>query len=71
MCVFVCVCTQATECDSMTLLMKKLDHLSEGIQEVHSVDSFHTDEASGEEEQQSTAVSQAYSNQVCFIHMVL
>lgn len=42
----------------MTLLMKKLDHLNEGIQEVQGAISSYSNEASADEEQQSTTVSQ-------------
>lgn len=66
----VCVCfdlfVQAAACDSMTLLMKKLDHLNEGIQEVQSANSSHSDVANADEEQQSTTVSQVHLNQVKF-----
>lgn len=56
MCACVRVCVQAPACDSMILLMKKLDHLNDGIQEVQSANSSDADEA----EQQSTAVSQVH-----------
>lgn len=59
-----CACVQAAACDSMTLLMKKLDHLNEGVQEVQSANSSHADEANADEEQQSTAVSQVHLNQL-------
>lgn len=38
--------------------MKKLDHLNEGIQEVQGAISSYSNEASADEEQQSTTVSQ-------------
>lgn len=47
----------------MTLLMKKLDHLNEPIQEGQSADSSHSDVANADEEQQSTMVSQVHLNQ--------
>lgn len=59
------MCVQAAaSCESMTLLMNKLDHLNEGIQEVQSADSSHSDVANADEEQQSTTVSQVQLNQV-------
>lgn len=51
---------QAAACDSMTLLMKKLDHLIDSTQEVHSADPAHTGRASADEEAQSAAVSQVH-----------
>lgn len=44
--------------------MKKLDHLNGGIQEVQSVNSSHSEVASADEEQQSTAVSQVHLSEV-------
>lgn len=61
-CVCLCVsfdpCVQAAACDSMTLLMKKLDRLNEGSQEVQSANPSHADEADADKELQSTVVSQ-------------
>lgn len=57
----VCVCllarVQAAACDSMTLLRKKLEHLSDGIQEVRGTTSSHADEAEADGEQPSAVVS--------------
>ncbi len=50
----------------MTMLMKKLDHLNEGIQEVQGANSSHSEVVNADEEQQSTAVSQVQLNQVMF-----
>lgn len=70
-CVRLCVsCVQAAACDSMTLLMKKLDHLNEGVQEVQSANSSHADEANADEEQQSTAVSQVQLTQLKYIYVL-
>ncbi|KAG7999780.1 hypothetical protein GBF38_000055, partial [Nibea albiflora] len=46
---------QAAACESMTLLMKKLDHLNGGIQE--NINCSHADGVSADEEHQSAAVS--------------
>lgn len=54
----------------MTLLMKKLDHLNEGVQEVQSANSSHADEANADEEQQSTAVSQVQLTQLKYIYVL-
>lgn len=43
-------------CDSMNILMKKLDHLNEEIQEAQSANSSYGDEADVDKERQSTAV---------------
>ncbi|XP_032390229.1 uncharacterized protein LOC116700892 [Etheostoma spectabile] len=45
---------QAAACESMTLMMKKLDNLNEPIQEGQSADSSHPDVANADAEQQST-----------------
>ncbi|XP_042286393.1 uncharacterized protein LOC122994904 isoform X2 [Thunnus albacares] len=45
---------QAAACDSMTLLMKKLDQLQDEIQEVQSANPSHSDVTKADQEQQST-----------------
>ncbi|TDH05109.1 hypothetical protein EPR50_G00138490 [Perca flavescens] len=52
---------QVAACESMTMLMKKLDHLNEpkANEEGQSVDSSHSDVANADEEQQSTMGDQA------------
>lgn len=47
----------AQQCDSMILLMKKLDHLSEGMQNIQNSNSCHTNDVRVKEEQQGTKVS--------------
>ncbi|XP_054907248.1 uncharacterized protein LOC129373393 [Poeciliopsis prolifica] len=42
------------ECDSMILLMKKLDHLSEGMQNIQNCNSSHINDIRVKEEQQGT-----------------
>lgn len=49
------LCVQARTCVSMTLLMKKLDHLNDEIQGAQRANSPHT-----AEEQPSSAVSQIH-----------
>lgn len=45
---------QAAACDSMTLQMKKFDHLNDGSQSTYT---SHSDAASANQEEQSTLVS--------------
>lgn len=52
---FFLTCVQT--CDSMTLLMKKLDHLNDGNQEVQTAASCCSHTAGADEEQQSNTVS--------------
>lgn len=69
--VFSDLYAQAAACDSMTLLMKKLDHLNEGIQEVRGTVSSCSHRARADEEQQSNTVSQRQLNTVISIHVSL
>lgn len=65
----MCVCFKVPPCDSMSLLMKKLDHLNDGIQEGQGSDSSHADE-----EPRSAAVSHFKSTRPksgLFINMAL
>ena len=55
---------EAAVCDTMTLLMNKLDQLNEGTPEVQRVDSSHPDVTSDDREQQSAVVSRAQLRQV-------
>lgn len=55
---------QAAACDSMTLLMKKLDQLKDEIQEVQSANPSHSDATKADQEQQSTMVSKGQLNQL-------
>lgn len=52
----MCVCVQVAACDSMNMLMKKLDHL-----EAQSANSSYRDEADADEERQSTVVSREHN----------
>lgn len=56
---FFCVCVrlQASACDSMTLLMEKLDHLSDGIHDVQSPNCCCSDVAGPDREKKSLTVS--------------